>query len=376
MASSKHPLSLSEHLLSIIDPRLERKKDHLLVEVLLIAVLAKLCGAEHFTDFEDFGKAKQAWLRTFLRLPGGIPSHDTFRRVFSLIDPGQFAECFRAWSESLRQAVSQEIVAIDGKTLRRSYDRFANRKAIHVVSAWARENGLVLGQIKVDEKSNETTAIPELLRVLELSGCIVTIDAMGTQKAIATEICNADADYVLALKGNHGKMHEEVGAFLRDARARGFAGVAHGFHETVEKDHGRIETRRYWITEAIHWFEDRGQWEGLRSVGMVERIRETGGVATRETAFHLCSLAADARTYARAVRGHWSIENALHGSLDVTFGEDQCRVRSGRAAENLNILRHITLNLLRRDTTKKRGLKGKQKNAGWNHTYLLSLLAL
>ena len=374
MAPSNHPISLHEHFLLITDPRLERKKDHLLVEILLLAVLAMLCGAEHFTDFEDFGKAKEAWLRTFLRLPGGIPSHDTFGRVFSLIDPGQFAECFRAWSDGLRRAVSQEIVALDGKTLRRSHDRFAGKKAIHVVSAWARENGLVLGQIKVEDKSNEITAIPELLRVLELSGCIVTIDAMGTQKAIATEICNADAGYVLALKGNHEKVHEEVRDFLLDARGRGFAGVAHDFHETVEKDHGRIETRRYWITGEIDWFEDRGKWEGLRSVGMVERIREIGGEATREVAFHLCSIAADARTYARAARGHWAIENALHWSLDVTFGEDQSRVRAGHAAENLNILRHISLNLRKRDTTKKRGIKGKQKNAGWDHAYLLSLL--
>lgn len=375
MAPSNHPQSLSAHFLSITDPRLERKKEHLLVEILIVAVLAMLCGAEHFTDFGDFGKAKEAWLRTFLRLPGGIPSHDTFRRVFSLIDPVQFAECFRAWSEGLRRAISQEIVALDGKTLRRSHDRFAGKKAIHVVSAWARENGLVLGQIKVDEKSNEITAIPELLRVLELSGCIVTIDAMGTQKAIATEICNADADYVLALKGNHETVHEEVRDFLLDARERGFAGVAHDTYESIEKDHGRIETRRYWITEAIDWFEDRGKWEGLRSVGMVERIREIGGVATREVAFHLCSIAADACTYARAARGHWAIENTLHWSLDVTFGEDQCRVRAGHAAENLNILRHITLNLLKRDTTKKRGIKGKQKNASWDHSYLLSLLA-
>jgi predicted transposase YbfD/YdcC len=376
MASSIHPLSLSEHFSVISDPRLERKKDHLLCEILIIAVLAMLCGAEHFTEFEDFGKAKEVWLRTFLRLPGGIPSHDTFRRLFMLIDPGQFAECFRNWSESLRQALSQEIVALDGKTLRRSYDRFHKRKAIHVVSAWARENGLVLGQIRVEEKSNEITAIPELLRALELSGCIVTIDAMGTQKAIATEICNADADYVLALKGNHEKVHEEVAAFLLDARAREFAGVEHDFHETIEKDHGRIETRRYWITAEIDWFEDRAKWEGLRSVGMVERIREIGGERTREVAFHLCSIHPQARTYARAARGHWAIENALHWSLDVTFGEDQSRVRAGYAAENLNILRHITLNLLKRDTTKKRGLKSKQKNAGWNHPYLLSLLAL
>lgn len=367
---------MRHHLSIISDPRIDRTKDHLLIDTLMIAVLAMLCGAEHFTDFEDFGKAKHPWLRTFLALPNGIPSHDTFRRVFSLLDPAQFAEAFRNWTESLRKTIAREIVAIDGKTARRSHDRLKGRKAIHVVSAWAKENGLVLGQIKVEEKSNEITAIPELLRVLEFAGCIVTIDAMGAQKAIATEVCNADADYVLALKGNHERLHEEVASFLCDARERQFGGVPHDFLETVEKDHGRIETRRYWITEKIDWLQDAPQWESLRSVGMVERIREIGGHTTSELSFYLCSIAAQARLFARAARGHWAIENELHWSLDVSFHEDQSRVRNGHAAENLNILRHISLNLLKRDTTKKRGIKGKQKNASWDHSYLLSLLAV
>jgi len=242
------------------------------------------------------------------------------------------------------------------------------------VSAWARENGLVLGQFKVDEKSNEITAIPELLRVLELSGCIVTIDAMGTQKAIAAEIRNADADYVLALKGNHENVHEEVGSFLLDARGRKFEGVEHDYFESVDGDHGRIETRRYWITGEIDWFADRSLWEDLRSFGMVERIRDIDGEVTTETCFFLCSIPPKARLFAEAARGHWSVENSLHWILDVCFGEDQSRTRSGYAAQNLNILRHFSLNLLKRDTSRKCGIKSKRKLAGWDPSYLLSLM--
>ncbi len=273
---------------------------------------------------------------------------------------------------SLRQSLAQEIVAVDGKTVRRSHDRARGRP----VSAWASENGLVLGQIKIEEKSNEITAIPALLRALELRGCIVTIDAMGTQKAIAKEIVEADAQYVLALKGNHEKVHAEVREFFADARARQFPGVTHAFLETVEKDHGRLETRRYWITKQIGWFADRALWAGLRSFGMVESLREIDGQMTAEIRFYLGSIPADAQTFARAVRGHWGIENQLHWSLDVAFGEDQCRVRVGHAAENLARLRHIALNILKADTTKKRGIKGKQKNAAWDHSYLLHLLSI
>jgi predicted transposase YbfD/YdcC len=376
MHENEHPNSLSQYLSIITDPRVDRTKDHLLHDILLIAILAMLCGAETFVDFQDFGKAKETWLRTFLKLPHGIPSHDTFGRVFALLDPKQFAECFCHWTQSLRRSFAQEIVAIDGKTVRRSYDRAQGQSAIHMVSAWASENGLVLGQIKTAEKSNEITAIPALLRALELRGCIVTIDAMGTQKTIAKEIHEADAAYVLALKGNHERVHAEVKDFFCDARARGFKKLPHDFLETIEKDHGRIETRRYWITGQIGWFADRSLWEGLHSFGMVESIREIQGISTAEIRFFLCSIQADATEFARAVRGHWGIENKLHWSLDVAFGEDQCRVRVGYAAENLARLRHIALNILKADTTKKRGIKGKQKNAGWDHAYLLHLLSI
>jgi len=335
-----------------------------------------LCGAETFVDFEDFGQAKEPWLRTFLELPHGIPSHDTFGRVFAALDPQQFAECFRQWTQSLRRNFAPEIVAIDGKTVRRSHDRSQGQSAIHMVSAWASENGLVLGQIKTAEKSNEITAIPALLRALELGGCIVTIDAMGTQKNIAKEIQEADAQYVLALKGNHERVHEEVQSFFEEARARGFKETPHDFFQTIEKDHGRIETRSYWISGKIAWFADGALWEGLRSFGMVESLREIQGVSSSEIRFFLCSIKPEAKEFARAVRGHWGIENKLHWPLDVAFGEDQCRVRVGYAAENLARLRHIALNILKTDTTKKRGIKGKQKNAGWNHAYLSHLLSI
>lgn len=374
MQESKQGKTLSDHLSIIADPRMDRRKEHSLHDVLMIAILGMLCGAETFVDFEDFGNAKKDWLKEFLELPNGIPSHDTFGRVFAAMDNKVFAESFRNWTEGLRTKISGEIVAIDGKTLRSSHDKYRGKSAIHMVSAWGRENGLVLGQIKVDEKSNEITAIPQLLRTLELAECIVTIDAMGTQKEIAREIREADADYVLALKGNHETALEEVSTFLLDAKEKAFKGVSHDFLETVEKDHGRIETRRYWISEQIGWFQDRSLWEGLRSFGMVESQRDINGVVTREVRFFLSSLAGDAKNFARAVRGHWSVENSLHWSLDVCFAEDACRIRAGYASENMAILRHITLNVLKNDTSKKRGIKGKQKNAAWDHSYLLSLL--
>ena len=375
MTHPKHPAkSLLDHFSSLPDPRIERHKDHLLCDILLISILAMLCDAQCFTEFEAFGKAKLDWLRTFLKLPHGIPSHDTFRRVFCLLDPEHFCACFRGWTQSLRQALCQEIVAIDGKTARGSHDRIGGRAAIHVVSAWARENGLVLGQIKVEQKSNEITAIPELLRVLALKGCIVTIDAMGTQKAIAAEVRNAGADYVLALKANHETLHKAVESFLVEARESKFCNVAHQYLETRDEDHGRIEIRRYWITGQIDSMEDRFQWDGLRSIGMVERIRDLGGEVTTELSFYLCSIAPKATLFERAARGHWSIENQLHWSLDVSFDEDQCRLRTGYGAENLNLLRHIALNTLKRDTTKKVGIKSKKKIASWDHSYLLSLL--
>lgn len=381
-----HPKpSLIEHFESLPDPRVNRTKDHDLIDILVIGICTLLCGGEGFNDMQDFGKAKQEWFKSFLRLPCGIPSHDTFNRVFAALDPREFLECFLRWTQSLRQTVAQEIVALDGKALRRALNSDQSLK--YVVSAWAESNGLVLGQWKVADKSNEITAVPELLRVLELSGCIVTVDAMGCQKKIAKEIIESDADYVLALKGNQETVHEEVKTFLDDALAQRLAQRPKGaklskaaaqlaLHQTVEKDHGRIETRRYYQSDQLDWFADRADWEGLCSVGMVEALREVGGKQSVERRYYLSSLSLDVESFARAVRGHWGVENKLHWVLDVQMGEDQSRARAGYAAENLATLRRLALNLLKRDKTKRRGLKGKQLNAGWDHAYLLQLLGI
>ena len=300
---------------TLTDPRAESLTEHRLLDIRMIAVCCLLCGRQSFTHMEQFGHAKRAWLRTFLELPDGIPSHATFRRLFLLLAPQSFAEVCLRWTQSLRTAVGAEVVALDGKTLRRSFDRAKGRGPLHLVSAWAATNRLVLGQLATAEKSNEITAVPELLRTLELAGCIVTVDALNCQKTIAKEISEADADYVMALNGNHGTAHAEVQSFLEDARHRGFAGVAHDFVETLDKNHGRLEIRRCWISDQIHWFADRGQWEKLRTVAMVEAERHVGDQVSVERRFYLCSLPPDAKLLAHAVRGHWGIENQLHWVL-------------------------------------------------------------
>ena len=380
----KHPaLSLVEHFKDLADPRIDRTKDHQLIDVLVIALCTLLCGGEGFNDMEDFGKAKAAWFQTFLTLTNGIPSHDTFNRVFAALDPKGFLECFLCWTQSLRRVVHQEIVAVDGKALRRAMNKKENLK--YVVSAWAHSNNLVLGQLKVTDKSNEITAVPELLRVLELSGCIVTLDAMGCQKKIAREIRQADADYVLALKGNQETVHEEVKSFLdatlaetqtpRSPGARPSQAAASLVHvEKVEKDHGRLETRHYYQSDQLSWFADLARWEGLQSVGMVESTREIDGKKTVQRRYYLASLPLDVELFARAVRSHWGVENKVHWVMDVCFHEDQSRARAGYAAENLATLRRLALNLLKKETTRKRGIKGKQLNASWDHSYLLKLL--
>jgi len=378
----EHPTSsLIEYFEELPDPRVHRTREHELIDILVIAVCTLLCGGESFNDMEDFGCAKQEWFKTFLNLRNGIPSHDTFNRLFAALDPEQFLDCFLKWTQSLRAAVAQEIVALDGKALRRAVDRDQSIK--YVVSAWAESNHLVLGQLKVADKSNEITAVPELLRVLELSGCIVTMDAMGCQKKIAKEIIEADADYVLALKGNQETVHQEVKSFLdqivQEKTAPGRAKLSKSAAtlaswQTVEKDHGQIETRRYYQSTELDWFADRSKWEGLRSVGMVEAVRELNGVCSVERRYYLSSLVLDVELFARAVRAHWGVENKVHWVMDVCFREDQSRARSGYAAENLATLRRLALNLLKQEKTKKRGIKGKQLNASWDHAYLLKLL--
>jgi len=371
------PTHLIDCFRDLPDPRIERTRHHRLIDVMVIGFCATLAGGEGFNDMEMFGTEKEAWFRSFLELPHGIPSHDTFNRVFQSLDPKSFCECFLRWTEGLRTTVSAEIVAIDGKALRRALDK--GRTLPHIVSAWAADNGLVLGQAKVDEKSNEITAIPELLRALELTGCIVTTDAMGCQKKIAREIVDADADYALALKGNHEAVHNEVKSYLDDAIhqwAKGQDRVPElDYCETVEKNHGRIETRRFWQSTNVDWFADRDQWEGLKSFGAVESVRDIDGVVTTDRRYYLLSLSRDVRLFAKASRLHWGVENSVHWLLDVVFKEDQSRSREGYAAQNLATLRRLALNALKREKSKT-SMRLKVKRAGWSNDYLFSVLGI
>jgi len=369
---SKEPIeSLITILREVPDPRIDRSKDHQLTDILVIALCTILVGGDSFYDMEEFAEVRLDWLKTFLPLPNGAPSHDTFNRVFQALDHNQLADSLSRWTQSVRVVLGGEVVALDGKSLRRALDQGESFRTI--VSAWATESGLLLGQRKVRDKSNEITAVPELLRVLELAGCIVTADAMHCQKNIAKEIIEADADYVLALKGNQGTAFAEIKTFLDDAvknQAKHLAGK-----ETIDKGHGRIETRRFWQTEEIGWFADRQGWEGLRSVGLVEAVRETGARRSVERRYYLSSLKTDVEKFARAVRGHWSIENQLHWVLDVIFGEDQSRARTEQSAENLAALRRLAVNILRRDKKCQRSLKGKLLRAAIDPDYLKLLLS-
>ena len=366
------------HFAALPDPRVERCKRHGLLDVVTVALCAVVCGADTWVDVEEFGRSKEAWLRSFLALPNGIPSHDTFGRGFAALDPGAFEAAFLGWVRHLAAATAGQVVAIDGKTLRRSHDRANGRGPLHLVSAWASANRLVLGQVAVDEKSNEIAAIPALLDALALAGCVVTIDAMGCQREIAAQIVAREADYVLALKDNHPTLHEAVAFHFARAREAGFAGAAHAAHETLEKDHGRLELRRCRATDdpaVLAWLDPERAWAGLRSVAAVEAERRLNGKVTIETRYYLTSLPADARAIAGAVRGHWGIENRVHWVLDVAFREDDSRVRAGHAAENLAVLRHLALNLLRRERTARIGVKAKRLKAAWDDAYRLKVLA-
>ena len=371
----KPKFSIAEHFETVEDPRIKRSKAHLLIDILTIAILAVICGADGWVGIETYGQAKYQWLKRFLALPNGIPSHDTFARVFARLNPEQLQESFLRWVRAVSRVSEGEVIAIDGKTVRRSYDEGKNKGAIHMISAWASQNRLVLGQRKVDDKSNEITAIPELLKVLDLNGCIVTIDAMGTQKKIAQQIIEQGGDYVLALKGNQGNLFEDVQQIFAQAQPQNFPGMEHDFYQTIDAGHGRIEKRRCWTLGQVEYLIDAEQWSQFTSIAMVESVRHCEGQTSREVRYYISSLSPDAQKLAESIRSHWGIENPLHWVLDVAFREDECRIRNGHAAENFTILRHLALSALNQEKTAKLGVKNKRYRAGWDNDYLLKVLA-
>jgi predicted transposase YbfD/YdcC len=371
---TKRSPALMDHFAEVEDPRIERQKRHQLIDIMVIAICAVLCGANDWVAVETFGKAKQAWFGRFLELPHGIASHDTFGRVFALLAPEQLQACFLSWIQAVAEVTAGQVVAIDGKTLRRSYDRRSAKAAIHMVSAWATQNRLVLGQLKTEEKSNEITAIPELLNVLDVQGCIVTIDAMGCQKAIAQQIVDQGADYVLALKENQGTLYADVTRLFQTADHTPSDGPSLSYYETHDEQHGRVEIRRHWTTDTLEGLTTADAWAQLSCVGRVEAERHVDGEVTIEQRYYIASFASDAQQLAHAVRAHWGIEHGVHWVLDLAFREDESRVRTGHAPENLAVLRHIALNLLRRDTTTKLGIHNKRLKAGWDETYLAKVV--
>lgn len=377
MENSKGPTFL-DYMSRVTDPRKPYNQLHVFLDIVAIAVLATLCGADTWDEIESWGNASKEWLSTFLTLENGIPSHDTFNRVFQLIDPEEFHSIFLEWVQGAVKGM-KGVVSIDGKTVRRSRDGKNKKKAVHVVSAWAGEFSLVLGQEKVDEKSNEIKAIPELLKKLAVEGCTITIDAMGTQKGIARQVIDKNADYILQVKGNQETLEKEISEYFetevlpkkkKDLESKGM------YFKDICNDHGRLETREYYIEKDISWMTDAlKEWKGLSGIGACRSTVEENGSITTNTSYAIFSdPGMTAEKYGKCKRSHWLIENSLHWCLDIAFNEDQSRMRKGYAAENMNILRHMCLNMLKQENSCKMGIKGKRKKCGWDQEYLIKVL--
>lgn len=367
-------VAVFRHFGPLSDPRLERTRRHRLIDIVVLALCAGLCGCNTWVEVAALGRAKRQWFSRFLELSKGIPSHDTFGRVFGLLDTGEFLACLRSWLEALSLAVGGDVIAIDGKTLRGSIDRAVGKSALHLVSAWSTKNQVVLAQVATDAHSNEITAVPKLLRMLELMGAVVTLDALGCQKEIAAQIREQGGDYVLTLKGNQQSLHRAVSEAFDRYLSKDAPGPVR-VHETHETKHGRTETRIYHIMPAPATLPGKAEWPGLRSIGMVARERVVDGKETGDVRFYLTSLPPKVKAFAAAVPGHWGIENGLHWSLDDTFAEDHSRIRTGNAAETTGLLRRLVLSILKQDTRVSGSLRVKRLTAGWDETVLLQLLA-
>ena len=365
--------AIFEHFNPLTDPRIDRHKIHSLHEMVVVALCAAICGADSWADVERFGNTKLPWFRRFLKLENGIASHDTFGRVFALLDTSEFLECLQSWVEHFQSALQEQGVAIDGKTIRRSFDRATGQSALHVVSAWATDLCVCLGQVAVDSKSNELTAVPKLLELLELSGAIVTLDAMHCQKKTAAAIRSKEANYILLVKGNQPKLYQELlDQFTQygeqDYQVRGLRR-----HTTTEKSHGRVERREYYVAPAPAHL--KVIWKDIQTIGMVYRQRQVKGKLHEETVFFISSLPPRVRKLAKHLRGHWGIENSLHWVLDVVFREDDSRIRKGNGPEIASMFRKLALTILQRDTTIKSSIRGKRLQAGWNNDILEAILA-
>jgi predicted transposase YbfD/YdcC len=367
--------SIHQSFETITDPRVDRGRNHNLLEMIFITICAVLCGADGWADVERFGKAKRDWLEQFLQLPHGIPSHDTFGRVFARLDTSEFYNCMHNWLVRFRKSLKGQGVAIDGKTLRGSFDTASGKSPLHLVSAWACDLRVSLGQLAVEEKSNEITAVPKLLELLELTGAVVTLDAMHCQRETASAILKREADYVLVVKGNQPKLHAALYELFVAYGERDFQVPELRRHITVEKSHGRLERREYYVIAAPGEVAELAGWPGLKSIGMVYRCREWDGKTEDETVFIISSLPPQVRRIARHLRGHWKIENNLHWVLDVTFHEDQSRIRKGAAPEIASAFRRFALTLLQQDTTLKDNIRGKRLRAGWDTDALEAILA-
>ena len=375
MQTSNGP-SIVDHFSILEDPRIERNKRHSLIDIMVLTVCAVISGADTWEDIEDYGEFKLEWLRRFIGLENGIPSHDTIRRLFIRLEPEALQRCFFSWVEAVREQTAGDVVAIDGKTIRRSADKAKGKLPIHMVSAWAAQNGLVLGQLATEEHSNEITAIPALLDLLKIKGCIVTIDAEGCQTAIAEKISKEKkADYVLAVKGNQPKLQEQITEFFADMSQEDLATAEWvESHKTVDKGHGRIEIREYYHSEEIAALPRVKEFGGAQSIGMVRAKRIIGEKQTVQQRYYLCSFEMDAAKFAHAVRSHWSIENSLHWTLDMSFREDDSRMRTGYSAQNFAMMRRMALSLVKRDTTSKKSLKRRRKICQYNDSYLERML--